>query len=164
MSCGGIGSTRLRENCDTRTEGRPPSDGDTVPRERRPLGGACGLLISRDAARPWMLVTTSALPATSAALGRGGIRNRALARAPAVQLVTLCSQRDWARERGLSATEQILPLIRKGHGRKNRSQSATGLDIANNFSLWFREDLCQGFFQARTASMVSPLSLKNWQQ
>lgn len=34
--------------------------------------------------------------------------------------------------------QQILPLIRNGHGRKNLSQSATGLDIANNFSSFWR--------------------------
>lgn len=67
---------------------------------------------------------------------------------------------DWAQGRGFSATEQILPLIRNGHGRKDPSQSATGLDIANNFSLWFREDLCQGFFPVHAASMVLPLNLR----
>lgn len=57
------------------------------------------------------------------------------------QWLQLCSwsrseaRRDWAQERGFSTTEQILPLIRNGHGRKNLSQSTTGLDIANNFSL-----------------------------
>lgn len=57
------------------------------------------------------------------------------------QWLQLCSwsrseaRRDWAQEKGFSTTEQILPLIRNGHGRKNPSQSATGLDIANNFSL-----------------------------
>lgn len=71
---------------------------------------------------------------------------------------------DWAQERGCSTTEQILPLIRNAHGRKNRSQSATGLDMANNFSLWFLEDLCQGFFQLHTANMIFLLYLKNWQQ
>ena len=82
------------------------------------------------------------------------------------QWLLLCSwprseaRTDWAQERGFSATEQILPLIRNGHGRKNLSQSATGLDIANNFSLWFLEDLCQGFFQLHRASMILPLYLK----
>ena len=67
---------------------------------------------------------------------------------------------DWAQETGFSTTEQILPLIRNGHGRKNLSQSATGLDIANNFSPWFLQDLCQGFFQLHTASIILPLYLK----
>lgn len=74
------------------------------------------------------------------------------------QWLLLCSwpcseaRTDWAQERGFSTTEQILPLISNGHGRKNLSQSATGLDIANNFSLWFLEDLCQDFFRLHRAS------------
>lgn len=57
------------------------------------------------------------------------------------QWLQLCSwsrseaRRGWAQERGFSTTEQILPLIRNGHGRTKLSQSATGLDIANNLSL-----------------------------
>lgn len=86
--------------------------------------------------------------------------------AEAWQWLLLCSwphsgaRTDWAQERGFSTTEQILPLIRNGHGRKNLSQSATGLDIANNFSPWFLQDLCQGFLQLHTASIILPLYLK----
>ena len=76
------------------------------------------------------------------------------------QWLQLCSwpcseaRTDWAQERGFATTEQILPLISNGHGRKNLSQSATGLDIANNVSLWFLEDLRQRFFQLHTASTI----------
>lgn len=67
----------------------------------------------------------------------------ALAVAPAVQLAMLGARTDWAQEGSFAATEQILPFIRNGQEGKNQSQSATGLDIANNFSLWFLEDLRQ---------------------
>lgn len=71
---------------------------------------------------------------------------------------------DWARESSFPTAEQILPLIRNGHGREDLSQSATGLDIANNFSLWFLEDLCQGFLQLHTATMICLCFWKNGQQ
>lgn len=70
---------------------------------------------------------------------------------------------DWARERGFSATEQIPPLIRNAQGRKNPSQSAT-VWIWLIISLWFLEDLCQGFFQLHAANTIFLLYLKNWQQ
>lgn len=71
----------------------------------------------------------------------------------------------WTQERGFSTTEQIPPLIRNALGRKNPSQSATGLDMANNFSLRFLEEYVPGFLPTAYSKYDFPfVSKKNWQQ
>lgn len=56
-----------------------------------------------------------------------------------------CSQDSLGLRRRLLTTAQILPLIRNAPGRETPSQLATGLDMANNFSLKFLEEFMPGF-------------------
>lgn len=71
-----------------------------------------------------------------------------------------CSQDSLGLRRRLLTTEQILPLIRNAPGRETPSQLATGLDMANNFSLKLLEEFMPGFLLTTNSKYYFPLVSK----
>lgn len=128
------------------------------------LKGAMSVLSAETPTSTWMPFPPPSSLTTASDLRRVDSETKPWPGLPLCSWPCAEARTDWARESSFPTAEQILPLIRNGHGREDLSQSATGLDIANNFSLWFLEDLCQGFLQLHTATMICLCFWKNGQQ
>lgn len=105
-------------------------------------------------------LSTSLLLSTTSNTRCRRIGSTALAAAAAAQLVMSAARTAWPGEGGCLTTEQILPLIRNAHGRENLSQLATGLDMANNFSLKFLEEFMPGFLSTINSKYYFPFVSK----